>query len=191
LLPGVLVASVAASAAPRPTVILTVACQYDSILPMAKLGVAAMALSELIIEVFRFNGAALAAGDRLSLPSGLTSARWQVLGVVDHGPTPVSHVARTMGLTRQSVQLTANALERDGFVAYVPNPNHRRAKLLTLTARGRKALRQVEARHAVWAERLGKSLPLAELKQTLAGLTRARELLEKDAATPAKIPRKE
>ena len=91
------------------------------------------AFTSLIIEVFRVNGLLLAAGDRLTGPAGLSSARWQVLGVVEHGPSSVAHVARAMGLTRQSVQQTADALERDGFIEYVDNPHHLRAKLMAMT----------------------------------------------------------
>nr|QKW93679.1 regulatory protein MarR [Vitiosangium cumulatum] len=151
---------------------------------MSKLKPSALLLSELLIEVFHLNGLALAAGEVLSNPSGLTSARWQVLGVVDHGPAPVANVARTMGLTRQSVQLTADALERDGFIEYVDNPHHRRARLIAITETGRKALREVEARHATWANRLGKRIDLETLRATVEGLRRAREVLEQDTATP-------
>lgn len=152
---------------------------------MAKLTAAATALSDLVIEVFRLNGLALEAGDRLTRPAGLTSARWQVLGVVDHGPATVSAVARTMGLTRQSVQQVADALERDGFVAYADNPHHRTAKLITMTAAGREALRQVEARHAAWANRLGARLDGATLQATVDVLREVRQVLEEDAAAPA------
>ncbi len=51
------------------------------------------AFTELILEVFRLNGLLLEAGDRITQPVGLSSARWQVLGVVEHEPTPVAHVA--------------------------------------------------------------------------------------------------
>jgi DNA-binding MarR family transcriptional regulator len=147
---------------------------------MPQLTAEATELSWLVIEVFRVNGLALEAGDVLTRPDRLTSARWQVLGVVDHGPAPVSNVARTMGLTRQSVQLTADALERDGFIEYAANPHHRTAKLISITAAGRRALRKVEARHAVWARRLGKQIGLTRLRTTLDGLRQAREALEKD-----------
>ena len=158
---------------------------------MPKLSAAGFSLSELVIEAFRINGLALAAGDLLSKPAGLTSARWQVLGVVDHAPAPVSNVARVMGLTRQSVQLTADALERDGFIEYADNPHHRRAKLIAITAAGRAALRQVEQRHAVWAGRLARRIDPAELRATVAGLRRARQALEKDAASlPARRRRR-
>ncbi|WP_437617973.1 MarR family winged helix-turn-helix transcriptional regulator [Sorangium sp. So ce1151] len=157
---------------------------------MARLTAAAAAFSELVIEVFRVNGLALEAGDVLARPAGLTSARWQVLGVVDHGPAPVSNVARTMGLTRQSVQQIADALERDGFVEYVDNPHHRTARLIAMTAAGREALRQVEARHAAWADRLGKQLDLSSLCAAVDALREARRALEEEASSPARRARK-
>lgn len=86
--------------------------------------------SELLVEVFRVNGLLLAA------PAGLTSARWQVLGVVDHGPCTVAQVARNMGLIRQTVRQTAAGLVRDGMVEFRDNPADRRARLLAPTPRG-------------------------------------------------------
>ncbi len=145
---------------------------------------AALVFSELVIEVFRVNGLALEAGDRLTRPAALTSARWQVLGVVDHGPAPVAHVARTMGLTRQSVQLTTDALERAGFVEYAPNPHHRRARLIAITASGRRALRRVEARQATWANRLSDGIELRALRAARDGLMNVRLALEQDRASP-------
>lgn len=147
---------------------------------MAKLSPSAQTLSELVIEVFRVDRLALDAGDVLSAPAGLTSARWQVLGVVDHGPESVAHVARTMGLRRQSVQLTADALERDGYIEYVDNPHHRRAKLISITPAGTRALRAVEQRHALWANKLASRLQRANLQATLKGLVALREALEQD-----------
>jgi len=150
---------------------------------MLKLTAAAAVLSGLFIEVFRVNGLLLEAGDVITAPLGLTSARWQVLGVVDQDPVPVATVARTMGLTRQSVQLTADALERDRFIEYVDNPHHRRAKLIAITEAGRSALREVEARHATWANRLGRQLDAGALRAAAEGLQQVREHLEQDLAT--------
>ncbi|TDV46394.1 MarR family winged helix-turn-helix transcriptional regulator [Actinophytocola oryzae] len=136
------------------------------------------AFSELLVEVFRVNGLLLAAGDRLAAPAGLTSARWQVLGVVDHGPTTVAQVARTMGLTRQSVRQTADALVRDGLVELVPNPADRRARLLKLTPEGRKALRYVEEQQSTWANAIAAHLPHTELRTCVGVLRDLGDLLE-------------
>ncbi|MFC6050148.1 MarR family transcriptional regulator, partial [Methylobacterium hispanicum] len=63
------------------------------------------AWSGLAIEVFRLNGDLVEGGDALVRDLGLTSARWQVLGAVALSPVPlpVAHIARNMGLARQSV----------------------------------------------------------------------------------------
>ncbi|MFE2755107.1 MarR family winged helix-turn-helix transcriptional regulator [Actinosynnema sp. NPDC059335] len=134
--------------------------------------------SHLLVEVFRVNGLLLAAGDGLAGPSGLTSARWQVLGVVDHGPCTIARVARTMGLTRQAVRQTAAGLVRDGMAVFRDNPDDRRARLLAPTPRGRAALREVEARQAAWANDLGGRLPLAELRAATGTLRDLGDLLE-------------
>jgi DNA-binding MarR family transcriptional regulator len=143
------------------------------------------AFSELAIEVFRLNRLLLEAGDVLTEPVELTSARWQVLGVVEHGPIPVAHVARVMGLTRQSVQQSADALEADGLISYSANPHHRRAKLMVLTPKGRQVLDYVQQRHAEWANQVSQSLALDELRAALALLQRARESLERDRTIAA------
>ncbi len=136
------------------------------------------AFTELILEVFRLNGLLLEAGDRLTDPVGLSSARWQVLGVVEHHPTPVAHVARIMGLTRQSVQQTADALANDGFIIYTDNPHHRRAKLMTITPKGRKALDYVQQCQIDWANQISASLSLEALKTAVTVLRQLGERLE-------------
>jgi DNA-binding MarR family transcriptional regulator len=138
--------------------------------------------TDLVLEVFRLNGAALEAGNRLAAPAGLTSARWQVLGVVDHGPAPASNVARTMGLTRQSVQQTSDVLRLEGFIDYADNPHHRKAKLIVITPAGREALRKVEARQIEWSNRIGAALGPAQMQEAVEILRQARQLLEQDDA---------
>lgn len=141
---------------------------------------AADALTRLTLLVFRLNGRLLAAGDRMAAPVGQSSARWQVLGVVDHGPITVAAVARTMGLARQSVQRTADLLVEEGLAAYEDNPADRRARLLKPTARGRKAVRAIEAAQAEWAARLGGALGAAELARSCALLEKLEQALDAD-----------
>ncbi|MDF2695229.1 MAG: MarR family transcriptional regulator [Labilithrix sp.] len=113
----------------------------------------------------------------MSAPVGQTSARWQVLGVVDHGPATVAAVARTMGLARQSVQRTADRLAEDGLIAYLDNPSDRRAQLVALTAKGRKVLRTIEAAQASWARDIGREIGESTLTRTLGDLERLEAIL--------------
>jgi DNA-binding MarR family transcriptional regulator len=140
-------------------------------------------VTEIVLEVFRLNRRLLDAGDELTAPVGLTSARWQVLGIVEHGPSPVAEIARAIGLTRQSVQETANGLEADGFIEFAPNPRHRRAKHLVMTRKGSAAMAVVRQRHASWANALGDRHQAAALEAVVRVLSEIRAALEESVAS--------
>jgi DNA-binding MarR family transcriptional regulator len=118
------------------------------------------AWSGLVIEVFRLNGDLIEAGDALVRDLGLTSARWQVLGAIALAPAPlpVAHIARNMGLARQSVQRVVDDMRSDGLVRLEPNPHHRRAPLVAMTPRGEAAYGQAIARKDLWADVLTEGL---------------------------------
>ena len=111
-----------------------------------------VALERLVLGVFWLNGFFLRAADGLTAGSGLTTARWQVLRAVLHAPLTVAGAARSMGLTRQSVQRVADALVAEGLCQYLPNPAHRRAKLLAPTERGVRAIQDLGPRVTAWSE---------------------------------------
>lgn len=150
---------------------------------MCEVTPASLTFSKLSLEVFRLNRLLLDAGNALSAPAGLTSARWQVLGVVEHGPTPVAQAARLIGLTRQNVQRIADSLAADALLAYQTNPHHQRAKLMVLTPQGRAALDVVQINHAIWANHIAQQPALANLATLLAELRILRTCLEDDQQT--------
>ncbi|MBB3658374.1 DNA-binding MarR family transcriptional regulator [Rhizobium sp. BK650] len=113
------------------------------------------AFAALSIAVLRLSAHLQAEGDALAKPAGQTSARWQVLAAADHAPMSVADAARTLGLARQGVQRIADLLEGEGLIAYRANPVHQRAKLMELTDAGKRALADISARQAVWANAHG------------------------------------
>lgn len=130
------------------------------------------ALTELILEVFRLNGAMLDAGNQLTKPLGLTSARWQVMGAIELSgqPLTVSQIARRMGLARQGVQRIVNDLESLGLLLFKPNQDHKRAPLVAITAEGHKTMKKVGAAQSKWVNQLAEELSprrLAEATKTL------------------------
>lgn len=129
----------------------------------------AAALTDLILEVFRFNGQLLVAGDRLTKPLGLTSARWQVLGAIDLAdhPMTVAQISRRMGVSRQSVQRIANDLVGLNFITFENNPDHVRAKLIIPTVKGREALKRIGAVQIEWSNALAKEMDAARLIEAL------------------------
>lgn len=143
------------------------------------------ALTRLMLEIFRANGALLEAGDQLTREIGLTSARWQVLGAVAMAvePRPVAYLARSMGLARQSVQRVVDDLKADGFLAQAPNPHHRRAWLILLTNKGRRAYDAAINSEVPWANRLAQAMNQAEIETALSVLKRLRQGLEEEKGT--------
>ena len=140
------------------------------------------ALTALILDVFRLNGRLLLAGDRLVGGLGLTSARWQVLGAIAYAkqPGPVAWIARSMGLNRQGVQRIVNELEKDGIVAFAPNPNHRRANLVVLTERGKAIYEAASNLQAPWVNRLSDGLNLKGIAVATEVVGELRERLERE-----------
>lgn len=125
------------------------------------------AFTQLILETFRFNGLLISVGDQLVKGFGLSSSLWQVLGAIRENPLPVAQIARNMGLTRQSVQRSANVLKNKKLVRYEENPDHKRAKLVIPTKKGQKVLKQVEKIQVDWSNRIAQKLSSKELKTTV------------------------
>ncbi|MFJ2828964.1 MarR family winged helix-turn-helix transcriptional regulator [Streptomyces sp. NPDC087263] len=135
-------------------------------------------LSRSALGVFRLNGQFLSVAEELARPAGLTAAWWQVLGAVLREPLPVSGIARAMGITRQSVQRIADLLVAKGLAEYLPNPAHRRAKLLTPTEEGRAAITKVGPGHADLADQLAEALGEDEFAETVRVLERLSATLD-------------
>ena len=130
------------------------------------------AFTELVGQVVRLIRLFTVEGEALARPAGQTLARWLVLEAVQDGPATVAQIARTLALTRQSVQRVADLLERDGLVVYAENPRHRRAKLLRLSPQGRRALGTIQAAQSVWANALGAEIGEADLRRASVVLDR-------------------
>jgi len=119
----------------------------------------------IALNVFKLNGYFVKAADCITKESELTSARWQVLGTVLHEQHTVAAIARSMGLARQSVQRIADALVNDGLAEFLPNPAHRRAKLLSSTEKGLNAIKKIRPKVVAWAEKVNDLIGEDELNE--------------------------
>jgi DNA-binding MarR family transcriptional regulator len=126
-------------------------------------------LTDLILTLFRVNNAAFVWGDRLVLPFGLTSARWQVMGAIAYAdrPRPVAWLARDLGANRQNVQRIVNDLAREALVTFETNPHHKRAQLVVLTQAGKRAYDDALEAWTPAAEKLADGLSPDELTTAL------------------------
>lgn len=141
---------------------------------------AGTALTDLFLDLFGLNNRVIAAGDRLVAGLGLTSARWQVLGTIiaAERPEPVAWLARGMGANRQNVQRIVNDLEKEGLVAFRPNPHHRRAHLVILTDKGKQTYQDAMRLQAPWVNELSEGLRVEDIETTRSVMSALRGRLE-------------
>jgi DNA-binding MarR family transcriptional regulator len=78
----------------------------------------------------------------------------------------VPQIARRYQVSRQHVQVTANALIEKGLIEALENPRHKRSPLMKLSARGRALFSRVFANDQQVVESLFAGLPAADLAVT-------------------------
>lgn len=147
------------------------------------------AVDNLVIAIFQLNGALLAAGDRITAPFGVTSARWQVLGALafNESALTIPRVAEHMGLSRQAVIKQMKLLSADGLVQSRNNDAHKRAELWSLTVAGRAKYDGIMAAQRVLALRWRKGLALAELAECTRILKCFEASITHACGTPASV----
>lgn len=139
-------------------------------------------ITELMLLIFRLNGALLERGDQLVAHLGINSARWQVLGAVGlaDGPQTAPQIAARMGISRQGAQKQLHKLVEEGYFDVLPNPQHARSPLYRLSAKGERTVAGTQACQARWTAQLAQQLPDADFdaaRQTLQQLLRVLETL--------------
>lgn len=97
----------------------------------------------------------------------LTRAQIILLFYLEDGKDRAQTLSEKLGLSRQAVSLTVRELVREGIIRLIPDPTKKNAKLIRMTARGRRSvehafdvLRSLESRIA---HKLGPG-KLAEMK---------------------------
>ena len=150
---------------------------------MYKRTAAGGAVTDLVLDLFRLNNLLLTGGDRLVAGLGLTSARWQILGaiVAAERPQPVAWLARDLGANRQNVQRIVNDLEKEGLIAFEPNPHHRRAQLVVLTDKGRQTFDAAMRLQGPWMDNLSDGLLIKDIEAAHRIITTLRQRLESNA----------
>jgi DNA-binding MarR family transcriptional regulator len=141
------------------------------------------AFQDLLLGLFQLHGHVLQAADAMSGEFSLSGARWQVLKVVSRQPMTVSQIARRLGLQRQSVQRTVDAVRAQGLVEVLPNVDHARAGLIDLSTEGRRVLAALHERQREWVTRCLRGVPRSELASLAGSLTNLADRFERSAPT--------
>lgn len=140
------------------------------------------AFQHVVGEVFRFRGMLIAAGERATRDLNISVGCWQAMGVIRDEAMTVADISRRLGLARQSVQQSVNRLRDQELVETIPNPSHRRAPLIRLTASGNNTMNILRRRQAQIAARFTADLGYTE-DDLNALAARLRKMWERGATT--------
>jgi len=137
--------------------------------------------TEIVLEVFKLGGLLVSEGDQMGCEYGVTSARWKILGALflADEPQTVPQIARSMGLTRQAVQRLVDAMHKDGFLLFHKNPDHKRAKLISLSDSGKEIYLKLYEKQSGWAITCSEGITQTELETTLSVLKRISKTIER------------
>lgn len=105
------------------------------------------------------------------------SMRGVLLGLVERGPQTVPHMARLRPTSRQHIQVIVNRLLDAGLVSTVDNPDHRRSKLVRLTATGKRTVAAMQSREAALFARADIPVTAAEVASAAQTLRSVRATL--------------
>ena len=89
-----------------------------------------------------------------------------------------SRLARDLGANRQNIQRIINDLHKDGLVAFETNPHHRRAQLVILTDKGKRAFEAAMDLQAPWVNALADGLLVKDIGAVRRVVTAVRMKLE-------------
>ena len=138
------------------------------------------ALIGLVDEVTRLNGRLKSTFAASRREAGLNESEMMVLNAVVEAQVPptVPQIGRSMGQPRQIVQRAANSLIDSGLIETAPNPDHKRAVLLSATDRGIRLKREADARAEAIADELSRDMDQAAARQATLAVRAIRKQLE-------------
>jgi DNA-binding MarR family transcriptional regulator len=103
----------------------------------------------------------------------ITAAQMKIVQRIGPDGTRLTDLAEQAQVTKQTAGFLVDQLEKAGWVERAPDPTDKRARLVRIAARGRKALPIAAAAvaevEAEWEAHLGKR-PMAQLRQLLGRL---------------------
>lgn len=111
----------------------------------------------------------------------LTPARLAALHSLREGAKTASDLARERGASRQTTLRVVEAMLAEGWLERAPNPRHRRAPLLRLTAHGARVYESAAHAEAQELNRLAESCDPAEVFAALRLLRSLRERARESA----------
>ena len=104
------------------------------------------------------------------IAAGLTLPQLRLCVLLREGPLPMTSVARELSISVSAVTQIADRLERTRWVERTIQQDDRRVRLLRLTPRGARLMRQRHRRRVQWARQVLETLEAADRERVLAAV---------------------
>ncbi|MGC2963699.1 MarR family transcriptional regulator [Paraburkholderia sp. GV068] len=134
-------------------------------------------VTDLILLIFKANADFLEAGPLVARDPNISAIRWQILNTVSKAPKTAAQVGRELGLSRQGALWNVQALEDIELIELKDNPEDRRARLVALSAKGRRKLETINRIQYAWANELAEKFDNAKMTDALRVVTQLRDLV--------------
>lgn len=130
---------------------------------------------QIIFTVFKLDNMLRRMGNRIAGVLGATQQQWSVLDILNEagpGGIPLSELGKSLDVTKGNITGLIDRMERDGLAKRKDDPRDRRVIRASITAKGKKVLRDIQPVKDQWAERLFADWTAKEKKDLRAFLDR-------------------
>jgi len=125
------------------------------------------AIADLMLEAAQFFFRMRAMGQKTGLITSWGAGAFGFMrSLALTGPLTVPQIAKMRPVSRQRMQRLADELAAEGLVEFIGNPQHRRSKLVRLTAKGDARYRELSVRLLEIASAMGADLSEADIRKT-------------------------
>lgn len=126
------------------------------------------ALYELMVQLPRLHSQLQTGARRGRGAANWGGGLWSLLRSLKlDGPRTVPQIARARDVARQRIQSLADEAAAGGLVEFRDNPDHRRSRILALTAKGNTTFETLDARIRLSAEALAENMDIRDLDAAL------------------------
>ena len=87
--------------------------------------------------------------------------------ISDQGAMTVPHLAKLRHMSRQSIQVMVDQMQKVGWVETKPNPFHKKSSLIELTDEGKKAFKNMQDQEIKHMKKLDIDVPQKKLEEAL------------------------
>ncbi len=136
-------------------------------------------MKRVLIALGRTNGI-INKHSRILSSNEISPARLQMLSAIAHFSTPtISFIARSIKSSRQNVSVLVDGMVRDNLVVMVPNPHHKKSRILRLTEEGKKLLDSISNRRDMLCNTISDGISNEDLQTTARVLNHICKVMEK------------